>query len=377
MHMALPMNKLERFLTAVQLKTPDMVPVSPLIHDRFAHKMLGRTGWEAVFELHQNIGSIHFRGPLGVGVRVTLPEGWEYGGKDISTDGTRTVTEDFIRTPEGTIKGKTVRGFNPNDPTISTRIEPLVKSKEDWEILRSYYEEWIESVEGPDFQDMERAVKKMGQDGVPSTGLSCVFAHLGSVRTMEKLIVDIQRWPDLMLEVSETMQKVIDKEVNSFIESPSPILYYDICWATGADLSPKLFGMFVKPDIERVVKLVKERKGKYVGFYTLGRIRRHLQTMVDTGAHFIETFEQNQGDITLREAKEKYSSKTCLMGNFDSVVLAFGSRTEAEREAMRCLSEGMEGGGYVMVTGDEVPVDAKIENLRAMVEVVKKHGRYK
>jgi len=371
------MDKLERFLTAVRLKTPDMVPISPLIDARFANKVLGRTGWKPVFELHQMIGTTHFRGPLGVGVIAPLPEGWERGGEVIREGGTRMVTGDFIRTPEGTIRGKTVRGFNPKDPTISTRIEPLVKSRGDWGIFRSYYERWHESAEGPEFGEMVNCVKTMGRDGVPSTGISCVFAHLGEARTMEKLIVDIQRWPDVILEVCKTMQKVIDKYVESFLASPSPILYYDICWATGADLSPRLFNMFVKPDIDRVVKLVRGRSGKYVGLYTLGRIRRHLQAMVDTGTHFIETFEQNQGDITLREAKEKYGSKTCLMGNFDSLVLAFGNRAEAEREALRCLSEGMEGGGYVMVTGDEVPVDAKIENLRAMVDVVEKHGKYK
>jgi uroporphyrinogen-III decarboxylase len=37
----------------------------------------------------------------------------------------------------------------------------------------------------------------------------------------------------------------------------------------------------------------------------------------------------------------------------------------------------MEGGGYVMVTGDEVPVDAKIENLHAMVQTVEKYGKYR
>jgi len=36
----------------------------------------------------------------------------------------------------------------------------------------------------------------------------------------------------------------------------------------------------------------------------------------------------------------------------------------------------MEGGGYVMVTGDEVPANAKIENLIAMVKTVESYGRY-
>jgi hypothetical protein len=371
------MSKLERFLAAVQLKTPDMVPVSPQIHDRFAHRMLGRTGWEAVFEIHQMIGSIYFCGPLTLGVRASLPEGWHYGRKVAEVSGTKVVTEDIMRTPEGTLRGKEVRGFNPKDPTISTRIEPLVKSREDWRIFQAYYEEWVKSVQGHEFRETIKAAKVMGWDGVPDSGIPCVFGHLGNVRTMEKLIIDIQRWPDTILEVSKAMQRVIDQSVESFLESPSPVLYYDLDWATGADLSPRLFEMFVKLDINHVVRLVKEHQGKYIGFHTLGRIRRHLQTLVETGAHFIETFEQNQGDITLKEAKEKYGDRICLMGNFDSVILAFGSRADAERESRRCLTEGMAGGGYVMVTGDEVPVDAKIENLRAIVEMAEKYGRYK
>ena len=36
----------------------------------------------------------------------------------------------------------------------------------------------------------------------------------------------------------------------------------------------------------------------------------------------------------------------------------------------------MAGGGYVMVTADEVPADAQWDNLVAMVETVAEHGRY-
>ena len=55
-------------------------------------------------------------------------------------------------------------------------------------------------------------------------------------------------------------------------------------------------------------------------------------------------------------------NRSCLMGNFDCVILARGSVEDARRETRRCLHEGMEGGGYVLVTGDEVPADAKLEN---------------
>jgi hypothetical protein len=93
-------------------------------------------------------------------------------------------------------------------------------------IFKAYYDEWIKSVEGPEFHEMTRAVEFMGENGVPDTGIPCVFGYLGNVRTMEKLIVDIHRWPDTILDVCKTMQRVIDKRVESFLLSPSPVLYY-------------------------------------------------------------------------------------------------------------------------------------------------------
>jgi len=380
------MNKKERFLAAVQRKTPDIVPVSPLIHNRFAYRTLGEIGWKPVFELHQRIGSIHFRGPLGVGISETLPEDigvqavfhedLSYKDQVVEQQGSRVVSERIMTTPEGTLRGKWVRGFNPSDPTIGVCIDPLIKTPEDWRIFDAYWKEWLANKKEYNLTDVTEAFHVMGNEGVPSVGLGCVFAHLGEVRTMPRLLIDLYRCPDIIKDVSRTMGFVIEEHVRAFLQSPSEILYYDICWATGADLSPKLFEEFVEPDIRQVVKMVKEHGKKYVGFYTLGRIRRHLPLLIDTGADFIETFEPNQGDISLKEAKETYGNKVCLMGNFNSLILSFGSGEDAKKETQRCLNEGMEGGGYVLVTGDEVPADAKIENLKMMVKTVEKYGKY-
>ena len=111
-------------------------------------------------------------------------------------------------------------------------------------------------------------------------------------------------------------------------------------------------------------------------YSTLGRIRRFLPMAVDTGVDFIETFEPNEGDITLAEAKELYGSRICLMGNLDCLVLSRGTVEEARQESLRCLREGMEEGGYVLVTGDEVPADAQWDNLKVMVETAAEHGCY-
>ena len=66
----------------------------------------------------------------------------------------------------------------------------------------------------------------------------------------------------------------------------------------------------------------------------------------------------------------------CLVGNLDSVILAQRSPWDARSETLRCLHEGLDGAGYVLATGVEVPADAKLGNARMIVEAVEKRGRY-
>lgn len=92
------MNKKERFLTAVRGEIPDKVPVAPLIHNRYAYKLLGRTGWR-VFEVHKMVGSIWFRGPIGIGFDVSWPIGWRTKSRLLEEKHTRKIYEHIIETP--------------------------------------------------------------------------------------------------------------------------------------------------------------------------------------------------------------------------------------------------------------------------------------
>jgi hypothetical protein len=371
------MTKKQRFLAAVRREVPDAVPVSPLIHHRFAHKLLGRWDWKAVFEVHQMIGSIHFRGPLGVSVEAVLPDGWRQESRVVETqpDG-RIVAEIIIRSPMRTMVGKHISGMIPDDPLVGKTVEYPIKSAEDWRAWIAFQEQWLAGVKGPRFETLLDAVETMGEEGVPSVGLAPAWTMAGEVRGMQELLLDLHDCPGLMEAALEVGRAVMEKHVEAFLESSAEVAWLDICWATGANVGASKFERWALPDVDRAMELVKRVPGKYLGLYTLGKIRQLLPMLVDAGVNFIETFEPNEGDITLAEAKARYGDRICVMGNFDSTILAFGSVEDARRETLRCLTEGMEGGGFVLVTGDEVPADARLENLKAMVDTVEERGRY-
>jgi len=365
------MNNKERFLAAVRGEVPDRVPVAPLIHDRFACKLLGRTGWKAVFDVHRMIGSIWFRGPLGVGFDIEWPSGFNTGYRLIKEEGTRKTYEHFIETPIGRLRSKVIYGVVPSDPALQRTIEHFIKTEKDYEIYRIHLEEWLKWAK-PNVGEVVEACKTIGNDGMPNVGIGCSFSHLCEIRGSEELLVDLHRRPKAVSDVLDLLQEVKIKEVNAFIESPSEVLYYDVWGSYG--ISPIHFREFILPDIKETTDLVRKAH-KYVGFYMVGKIRAQLPIALEARPHFIEPFEL-QSDITLREAKKMYGKDICVMGNFDPVILAFGSSDEAKREALRCIDEGMEGGGYVLTSADEVPANAKLENLKIMVKAAERHGRY-
>lgn len=365
------MNNKERFLAAVRGEVPDRVPVAPLIHDRFACKLLGRTGWKAVYEVHRMIGSIWFRGPLGVGFDVDWPSGFSTNYKLAYEEGTRKTYEHIIDTPIGRLSSKVMYGMVPSDPALQRTIERFVKTEKDYEIYMTYLKEWSKRARSNTSEVFE-ACRVIGDDGMPNVGISCSFSHLCEIRGPEKLMVDLHRKPEIVKEALDLLKDVKTKEVEAFIGSPSEVLYYDIWGSYG--LSPAHFREFVLPDIKETAELVR-KADKYIGFYMVGKIRAQLPIALEARPHFIEPFEL-QSDITLREAKRLYGNRICLMGNLDPVVIAFGSVDDSTKEALRCLDEGMEGGGYVMTSADEVPANAKLENLSAMVKAAEKYGIY-
>ncbi len=370
------MTRKEAFLTALRLETPDRVPISPLFHCRYANERYGRSDWRAVFDLHQELGSTHFRGPIGVSFATSGESAYSSESRALEQQGARTVTETIYRGPEGELRAVDVIGMIPHDPLTHKRTEYPVKRIQDWQFVRGYYEDQLARASGPVFETAAEAFDLMAGDGVPSVGIASVYGTLGNWRGMQDLLYDLYDAPDVIDSVRDVMREYSLLCVDAFRASPCEVAWYDICWATGSHMGPEMFERFVAPDVAAVCERVREVPGRFIGLYTLGRIRKLLPAMVEAGAHFVETFEPNEGDISLREAKRAWGRDICVMGNFDSILLARGTPEQCCKEALRCLNEAMEGGGYIMVSGDEVPADAKWENLVAWAETVAEHGKY-
>jgi hypothetical protein len=77
------------------------------------------------------------------------------------------------------------------------------------------------------------------------------------------------------------------------------------------------------------------------------------------------------GQTDILKAKEILGDHLCLMGDVPAQLLVLGTPDEVRAYCQRLIDTVGKGSGFILSTGCDCPVDAKPENVRAMIEVGK------
>lgn len=362
----------ERLSIALDGGQPDQVPVTWELVGRCAYAFTGDAGWRGQCDSHRLIGSAIFN-LQGVGPHTTWqrPARYQAYSRDLGEHHGWRVSEHVIETPEGRLSQITHSGGIPGDPLVAKRVESFVKSPQDWEIVA----DWLDAAYDGTFDvSVSREARDyVRDDGLVNFWLCDSLYALANMRDSAQFVLDLMDRPDQMLELHAKMHRFTLLGMECFNASAADVLVFDICWASTSLISPALFERFVLPEAKWACESVAP--GKRLVFFTSGKIRAVLPELVEcrpAGIQHLDVF----GDCHLAEVKRTFGDRVCLMGNYNPVILAHGSISEAENEARRCLQAGMAGGGYVITTSDEVPGDAKLENMRAVVKLVEREGKY-
>lgn len=227
------------------------------------------------------------------------------------------------------------------------------------------------------YNSVERALREHGGKKAVVLHLNDVFSIPSRMMPFEMFLIKIFEEPEI---VKALVRMSVDTNLALAKEAAArgiKVIYTgdDYAYNSGPIFSPIKFREIFYPELKRVVTGYKEL-GLHIIKHTDGNIMPILDMIIDAGFDCLDPIDPIAG-MDLAQIKKDYGSRICLKGNVDcSATLSFKSRQEVIEETKRCLKNAMDGGGYILSSSNSIHSAVKPENYAAMIETVKKYGKY-
>jgi len=232
----------------------------------------------------------------------------------------------------------------------------------------------------PVFQQLEEYIKVAKDTGVGiyfSLGsfFDATYLAMGMLDFLKKLYLDrafVEKLMDVILSFHVKVARRVASEYSD--ELAFAFINDDICMNSGFLVNPRVFRELFIPRMAKMVQPFKA-KGMIVTFHTDGKVKDAIPMLIDLGFSAIHPIQPESNDIY--ELKNLYGDKICLMGNIHTPLLAYGSRTEIERNVKVHIEKLAPGGGYVLGSSTSIMDGIPPESFLAMIEACHKYGVYK
>jgi uroporphyrinogen decarboxylase len=197
------------------------------------------------------------------------------------------------------------------------------------------------------------------------------FTLAGLLRGQQKFFLDLMRNSDLVRGILKPATESSRRFAVAAVEHGANIVVVADPLASTSVISPKMFDQFAFSCTKEVVTAITEAGG-VPSLHICGLTTPILKRMVATGTRIVEL----DYPVDLGFAKKEIGGSVCIEGNVNpSQTLLGGKPEDVEKEARECITMAGGGGGFILSSGCEVPLDAPLDNVRAMVEAARKYGR--
>jgi len=257
-------------------------------------------------------------------------------------------------------------------------VEKYMPSDFDKAILFQSDEKAIRKYKAPDwrkienFSWMERDIKEhSGNYLVWPSGLLGIFERAWTLMGFEECLIEMGENPVLMAKLLDTITDYKVEVAKRAVEIGFKVGHYgdDLGHQSGQMFSKSMFRKFFKPRIARIFNVFKSADLPVI-MHSCGNITEYLPDLIDIG---LDVLEPVQPCMDHRLLKREYGKDLIFWGGIDTQnLLPFASPEEVKEMAAKTIRILGKGGGYIIAPAQEIMIDVPVENVKALVETIKK-----
>ncbi|MGB8213916.1 MAG: uroporphyrinogen decarboxylase family protein [Anaerolineales bacterium] len=195
------------------------------------------------------------------------------------------------------------------------------------------------------------------------------FDFFSLARSVTKFIPDLYACPDL---VEKACEASLDPIVATMMQPLQVTNGKRVCIypmrSSATFISPKMFEKSALPQLKRIVAFFVRK-----GITPILHCDANWNPMLPYFREFPQAscILELDGDTDIFKAKQILGDWMCLKGNVPAPLLAFGETGEVEAYCEKLIREIGNGGGFILSSGCEVPLNAKVENVQTMIRVAR------
>ena len=384
------MNSRERLMTVLNHQIPDKVPWSGLITDYFINFHTNELGEISALNFLKEMGADVFNW-LGIearshGVEVQtyvngaltetdtsgdwLVEFYNYiGNINYYKSMTKKIIVRKFVTPIGELTAEFT--YTPESHTVFISEFPIRRIK-DYRVF-TYMIESLEYIDpGIRYRQKENEI---GQHGINAAVL-----HSTPVYELIQCFIGLERFYYLFFDYKKETTALMDKIFSKFKQCykiytkaniPAVVIPED---ASTTLYSPSFFNEYLKPILEEYCRIING-EGKVSVIHACGHLDGLKKSLSEINVDCIESVSPPPtGNVSIKEFK-KALPDVCIMGGIPANCY-LTELSDFKRYVKKLILENKDKSNFILSSGDSVPSDARIENIKAIPDLIESYGKY-
>ena len=197
-----------------------------------------------------------------------------------------------------------------------------------------------------------------------------LFERAWTMRGMANLLEDMLLRPSFVEELLDAILEYNLGVIRRILEFDVDGVRFGDDWGhqRGVMMGPHLWRRFIKPRVAQMYGTVKDA-GRAVMIHSCGAVEELFPDLIEIGLDIFNPFQPEEMDVYA--VKQKYGADLTFFGGVSTQrTLPYGTPADVKAEVRRLMREVGQGGGYVLAPAHDIPRDASLDNLLALIETV-------